>query len=193
MGHESLISKRAIRVLGIAESFKLTHPKSVLTGIVMRSDFIIDGVVNSYSTVGGLDVTDSIISMFKGLNRPDVHAVMIDGCIISFYNIVDIDRLHDELGLPAMCLSFSRNRGNPRAAIVKLFKDYEVRLSILSKIGEPALVNTKYGPIWVRYRGLSYSEARVLITKYQRDGRRPEPLRVSRLISASVFRSIYGD
>jgi Uncharacterized conserved protein len=38
--------------------------------------------------------------MFKGLNRPDVHAVMIDGCIISFYNIVDIDRLHSELKVP---------------------------------------------------------------------------------------------
>lgn len=78
MGHGSLISKRAIRVLGIAESFKLTHPKSVLTGVVMRSDFIIDGVVNSFSTVGGLDVTDSIIGMFRELSRPDVHAIMIE-------------------------------------------------------------------------------------------------------------------
>ncbi|MFP3073721.1 MAG: DUF99 family protein [Caldivirga sp.] len=193
MRHGSLISKRAIRVLGVAESFKLTHPKSILTGVVMRSDFIIDGVVNSYATVGGLDVTDSIIGMFKGLNRPDVHAVMVDGCIISFYNIVDIDRLHSELKVPVMCLAFSRSRGNPRAAIVKLFKDYEERLSILDRIGEPVMVNTKYGPVWVRYRGLSYGEVKVLISKFQRDGRRPEPLRVSQLISASMFRSMYGD
>jgi len=131
--------------------------------------------------------------MFKGLNRPDVHAVMIDGCIISFYNIVDIDRLHSELKVPVMCLAFSRSRGNPRAAIVKLFKDYEERLSILDRIGEPVMVNTKYGPVWVRYRGLSYGEVKVLISKFQRDGRRPEPLRVSQLISASMFRSMYGD
>lgn len=193
MNYGSLISKRAIRVLGIAESFKLTHPKSVLTGVVMRSDFIIDGVVNSFSTVGGLDVTDAILGMFRSLGRPDIHAVMIDGCIISFYNIVDLDRLYGELKIPVMCLTFSRSRGNPRAAIMKLFSDYEARLSLLDKIGEPVMVSTRFGPVWVRYKGLSYGEAKVLVSKFQRDGRRPEPLRVSQLISASVFRSIYGD
>lgn len=193
MNYGSLISKRAIRVLGIAESFKLTHPKSVLTGVVMRSDFIIDGVVNSFSTVGGLDVTDTILGMFRSLGRPDIHAVMIDGCIISFYNIVDLDRLYGELKIPVMCLTFSRSRGNPRAAIMKLFSDYEARLSLLDKIGEPVMVSTRFGPVWVRYKGLSYGEAKVLVSKFQRDGRRPEPLRVSQLISASVFRSIYGD
>lgn len=191
MKRSSIVSKRAIRVLGIAESFTMKYPKSILTGVVMRSDFIIDGVVNSCSTVGGLDITDSIIGMYRALGRPDIHAVMVDGCIVSFYNIIDLDRLFGELKIPVMCLSFSRSRGNPRAAVIKLFReDYEVRLGLLDRLGEPQIIDTPYGPVWARYRGVSHSEARLLVTRFQRDGRRPEPLKVSALVSSSILRGI---
>ena len=188
----SIISKRAIRVLGIAESFSMKYPKSVLTGVVMRSDLIIDGVVNGLATVGGLDSTDVIINMFRSLNRSDIHALMIDGCIISFYNIIDLDRIYGELGLPVICLVFSRLRGNPRNAVLKLFKDGEARVRLLERLGEPKAIHTRLGVVWARYRGLSYGEARLLVERFQRDGRRPEPLKVSQAISASILRSILG-
>ncbi|MGH9910516.1 MAG: DUF99 family protein, partial [Nitrososphaerales archaeon] len=38
------IEKKAIRALGIAESFVKSQNQSVLAGVVMRSDMIIDGI-----------------------------------------------------------------------------------------------------------------------------------------------------
>jgi endonuclease V-like protein UPF0215 family len=46
------VNKKGIRVLGIAESFKRGEEKSVLAGVVMRSDNIIDGVAFDRIAVG---------------------------------------------------------------------------------------------------------------------------------------------
>ncbi|MEM0259499.1 MAG: DUF99 family protein, partial [Thermoproteota archaeon] len=45
------LSKKAIRVLGIAESFRETSKKSILAGVVMRGDFLIDGFSFSFVTL----------------------------------------------------------------------------------------------------------------------------------------------
>ena len=55
------INKKGIRVLAIAESFKKEKSNSILTGVVMRKDFIIDGVIFGKATIGGTDATQNII------------------------------------------------------------------------------------------------------------------------------------
>ena len=51
------LEKHGLRGLAIAESFSQTSKKSVLSGIVMSTDLIIDGFVLGHSTVGGDDAT----------------------------------------------------------------------------------------------------------------------------------------
>ena len=46
------LEKHGLRGLAIAESFSQTSKKSVLSGIVMSTDLIIDGFVLGHSTVG---------------------------------------------------------------------------------------------------------------------------------------------
>jgi len=45
------LEKQGIRGLAIAESFSQTSKKSVLSGIVMSTDLVIDGFVFGHSTV----------------------------------------------------------------------------------------------------------------------------------------------
>jgi len=61
------LEKQGIRGLAIAESFSQTSKKSVLSGIVMSTDLVIDGFVFGHSTVGGDDATDVYYPCMKNL------------------------------------------------------------------------------------------------------------------------------
>src|SRR5712692_465654 len=83
--------KKGIRALGVAESFRKNDTFSTLAGVVMRSDLIVDGFVFGRTTVGGDDSTLQIARMFSRLDRADVNLIILQGCVISLYNIVDVD------------------------------------------------------------------------------------------------------
>ena len=92
------VNKKGIRVLGIAESFRRDHEKSVLAGVVMRSDFIIDGFAFTRITVGGMDATEGIFRIFESLQRDDINLMMLNGCVISWFNIINIEEIYERLG-----------------------------------------------------------------------------------------------
>ncbi|GAB6947115.1 DUF99 family protein [Vulcanisaeta sp. JCM 16161] len=189
MDVDSLVSKPGVRALGIAESFRLDLKYSILVGVVMRSDGIIDGVSLGRTTVGGLDATDAVISLYRSFNRNDIQLVMIDGCIISWYNIIDLERLVNELGLPIMCLTFEEPEGDVVNAIRKLFpNDSDVRIRLYEKLGKPKEMLLPGGlRIYVRFTGIDYRTARTIIKKFIKEGKRPEPIRVARLIANALL------
>ncbi len=86
------ISKKGIRALGIAESYS-GREQSVICGVAMRKDLRIDGVGYGTVTVGGTDATDSILSLVRKLKRSDINLLLLGGCVISWYNIIDPLRL----------------------------------------------------------------------------------------------------
>ncbi len=96
--------KRYLRVLAIAESFKKTSNCSTLAGIGMRRDLIIDGMVFGNVTIEGNDSTQNIFSIYKSLKRNDVNCIMLDGIVISMYNIIDGKKLEEH-----QCSSYSNN------------------------------------------------------------------------------------
>jgi len=61
------LEKHGLRGLAIAESFSQTSKKSVLSGIVMSTDLIIDGFVLGHSTVGGMTQLKQYYPCMKNL------------------------------------------------------------------------------------------------------------------------------
>ena len=61
------LEKHGLRCLAIAESFRQNSAKSILSGVVMRRDFLIDGFVFGSATLKGNDVTDAILKMYGDL------------------------------------------------------------------------------------------------------------------------------
>ena len=129
------LEKQGIRGLAIAESFSQTSKKSVLSGIVMSTDLVIDGVVFSHSTVGGDDATDAILSMYEKLDRPDVSFLLISGIVISLYNIVDVKRISEKTGLPVIGVTYEESQGIEDAIKHHFPDSYESKLAEYSKLG----------------------------------------------------------
>jgi endonuclease V-like protein UPF0215 family len=182
-----LISKPAFRVLGISECFRKHAKKSVLAAIVYRRDGYIDGVYFTFTSIGGMDATDSILGLYKSMNRKDINVIMLNGCIISWFNIVDLKRLNKETGLPVICVSYEESKG-----IEKYIREYfpgdTQRINAYRGLGQRQLVYVRptQSYVYVRAEGLSLEEARQILDATTKTGKVPEPLRISQMIARAV-------
>ena len=189
------LSKKGIRVLGIAESFQKTQGSdSILAGIVMRGDFLIDGCGFEKITVGGLDGTERIISLIKRLNRLDIHLILLNGCIISWFNIIDLEAVAQRTGLPVICVTYQTSEG-----IEKYIKEYftgeEVtkRLVLYNELKQRERLILKTGQeIFVKTVGIDSQETLTILNRFLHQGKIVEPLRIAKLLAHTTFTEFCG-
>jgi endonuclease V-like protein UPF0215 family len=187
------LQKKAIRALGIAESYRLGRmgDKAVLAGVVMRSDLIIDGIGMGYATVGGDDATEAIIGLYEGLHRNDINVLLLGGAIISFYNIVDVDKVAEACGRPVVALSYRPSKGIEEAIKRRFPEDWRRKLELYERLGRRRRVLLKTGKaIYARASGLDVSDLKPLLDKFVFQGAVPEPIRVARLVARAFFRTL---
>lgn len=184
-----MLEKRGVRVLGIAESFKKDLGEAAsLAGVVMRGDFIIDGIVLGKCTVGGLDSTDEILEMYGRLGREDIMAIMLNGCIISWFNVVDLVKIHEETGIPVITISYNPTKGIKEFFVKYFPDDWEKRVEIYERNGPRFDILNKNGfRVYVRSIGIDQEDAARLINRFTIFGKIPEPLRVARLIAHAAM------
>ncbi|MEL9990770.1 MAG: DUF99 family protein [Thermoproteus sp.] len=180
--------QKDFRVIGIAESFKLEEGRSIYAGVLMRRDGYVEAAAYSMAKLGGTDGTEAALIIAKSLKRPDVHMIMLDGCIVSFYNWIDGEVLWNETGLPTACYIFERPEGDVEAALRKLFpSDWQDRLAHISRLGRPVeYIYPDGGRIYIRAWGLAPKDAYRAALLTRRYGRRPEPLRVARILAGAA-------
>lgn len=184
--------KKGLRVLGIAESFikKSLIKKSILAGVVMRADLQIDGFGFSFCTVGGLDATDAVISIYNQLGRPDVRVVVLSGTIISLYNIIDLNKLYECIRTPIIAVSYEESAGIEE--FLRDLSEAEKRIEIYQKNGPRVPVRLKNGyMLYIRPVGITIANATEILNLFAIHGRYIEPLRVSRLLARSLFRFLF--
>jgi endonuclease V-like protein UPF0215 family len=180
------LQKKGLRALGIAESYA-GRSASTLAGVVMRKDLRIDGFVFGSVTVGGTDATDVIIRMVEELDRrKDINVILLSGCVIAWFNIIDPERLLRECRLPVICITYEESEGL-EADILRHFPGDTARLAAYRRLGQrvPALLHTR-GTVYLRTSGLSHDGAVRFCNDFTYDGKVPEPLRVARLCARQV-------
>jgi uncharacterized protein len=180
--------KKGIRVFGIAESFKkFNTKKSTLAGVVMRRDLIIDGIVFGNATLKGNDSTENILSMFKSLKRDDVNCIMLDGLIISMYNIVDGELIQNKTGLPVIAITFEDSKGLEDSIRYHFPDDSKLKLEQYDKLGKRDQVILKTGKhLFIRYWGLTLKRAMTILNSFTLQGSIPEPIRVAKLAARGM-------
>ncbi|MDY6775814.1 MAG: DUF99 family protein [Halobacteria archaeon] len=192
--------KEGIRVLGVAESYTPGSDESVLGGVVMRGDGRLDGFVFGSSLVGGTDVTDSVIDMYDRLDRDDIHAVMVGGIAVSWYNVVDLRRIEDETGVPALSVSFEEG-GDLTDSIRDEFEGEEAdeRVEVYERQPERRRVEVETEntttDVFVRSVGIDEEKADSVVRMLTTHGKRPEPVRIGRLVAraADAWEGTDGD
>jgi len=186
------VHKKGFRALGISESFvKGVSKESILAGVVMRADMKIDGFTFSRATVGGTDATEKILEMYKRLRRDDINLLLLNGCVISWYNVIDIHRVAEETGLPLICVTYNESAGLERYFRELFPEDWEQRVEAYQKNKGRVPVKLFTGHIvYIRYIGMKIEEAREVLNRFTFEGAIPEPLRISRLLARSIVKSL---
>lgn len=182
------LDKKGLRVLGIAESFRKSEEKSVLAGVVMRGDLQIDGFAVSNITVGGMDATEGVLGIYEELGRRDINAVFLNGCVISWFNIIDLNRVFKELKLPLVCVTYEESEGLEKY-IKEYFQDWMERVKAYAALGARRKIKLHTDhEILVRYLGIEKEkEVKALLDKFTLQGAVPEPLKVARLLARALI------
>ncbi|HPE63457.1 MAG TPA: DUF99 family protein [Methanothrix sp.] len=181
------VNKRGVRVLGVAESFLKTEPQSRLAGVVMRKDLRIDGFGFARISVGGDDATEGVLDIWRGLERSDVNAILLNGSIISWFNIVDLDVVFQETEIPVISLTYEESAGI-EGYIREYFPHPEEKIEMYRRLGPREPVRLKTGfEVYARSLGATAEETKGLLNSFILEGKIPEPLRVARLLARSVL------
>ena len=185
--------KHGVRVLGISESFTKDVAQSMVAGIVMRGDYRIDGFGFCRPTLGGNDATNLLIGLYHRLGRQDIRAWMLGGNIISWFNVVDIDKIYDETNVPVVCVTYNSSEGIEKY-LRQYFPDtWQERRDMIEQVGMRTEVELATGhSVFLTNAGLSIVRAKQLVDLFTIDGRVPEPIRVARMLAAGLFRDFVG-
>ena len=187
------LNKTGLRALGIAESFMRTRPSSILAGVVMRADLRVDGLGYARATVGGDDATGAVLEIFRELDRKDINVILLEGAVISWYNVIDLQEIWQNTARPVICLTYQASPGL-EGCIRELFPASDVKMQRYQDLGQRTPLRLKTGyEVYVRAYGAGLEEARILINKFTLDGRKPEPLRLAGLAARAMLRKDIQD
>ncbi len=180
--------KDGVRALGVAESYQ--GNTSILGGAVVTAARVVDGFAFETCRVGGLDATAAVRSLYDTLDREDIHYLFVAGIAPAWFNIFDLETIHEATERPVLSVSFEESPGleEPlRAAFSGT--DLARRLDRYDSLPprEPVTVNDETR--FVRSVGLSEPPERV-VSAFTPVGGRPEPLRVARLAARGVDRLV---
>jgi endonuclease V-like protein UPF0215 family len=185
------INKKGIRVLAIAESFKKQKSNSILTGVVMRKDLVIDGIIFGKATIGGNDATQNIIGMYNNLERNDIGFILLDGMIISMFNIVNGENIYNITGIPVIIITFRNSQGIDNIIKNHFPDSYEDRISLIKKLGTRDRILLKTDKfLLIRTWGIKLQDAVKLLNSFLLQGSIPEPIKLAKIISRAYLNTI---
>ncbi|MCD6467826.1 MAG: DUF99 family protein [Thermoplasmata archaeon] len=182
--------KKQIRVIGIDDGpFTFDQKKVVVVGVVMRGSGYIEGVLKEEVTVDGDDATGVLVGMINRTRHHDqLRAVMLDGVALGGFNVVDVDMLYRETGIPVVTLTRDPpDFDSMKKTLRSKFVDWEKRWEVI-KSNVLFEVKTKHNPVYVSSSGVSREETEEIIRMFTIRGVVPEPLRVAHLIASAIVR-----
>lgn len=177
--------KDGVRALGVAESASPEADRSTLAGTVLRADGRTDGFGLGTCTIGGTDATEAVWDIYEGLDREDIRYLVVAGVALAWYNIIDMDALHQRVQRPILSVSFEESPGLSEA-IRDGVDNPDPRLETYQSLPDRVPVTLNGEHRYVRWVGCSEAEAREVLQSFTPGGGRPEPIRVARLLARAV-------
>ncbi|WP_461864797.1 endonuclease dU [Thermococcus sp.] len=180
--------KNQIRVVGFDDgTFRFKgRGRTILIGVVMKGSQDVVGVLSRWITVDGRDATDKMIDSILSSRFEDLRVIMLKGITYAGFNIVDIQRLSRETGLPVVVVI--RKKPDQKAmedALRKHFPDWRERIELLKKAGE--IFEMIPGRLYYQAVNIPPEQAEEIIKITQKSSLIPEPLRLAHMIASAVM------
>ncbi|MBD3388845.1 MAG: DUF99 family protein [Candidatus Altiarchaeales archaeon] len=180
--------KDEVRVLGLDDGpFKRDDSDVLVVGAVFRGGSFMDGVISTRVSVDGLDSTARLAEVIGKTRFRDLRVIMLDGIAFGGFNVVDINRLCEETGLPVIVVT----RNMPdfreiRRALMNL-RDGKDRYRLMEDAGEPKPVETRDNKfVYIQAAGINFKDAEEIVRLSSTRSLIPEPIRVAHLIAQGV-------
>ena len=139
------------------------------------------------AAVDGSDANDIILRILHDSRYTEgLSLIFVDGIALGGFNVVDIDLLHRELGIPVVTVT--RDQPDIPAmvqALKKKFVDWERRAEVITR-NRLERVSTSHKPVFVTSAGISSAEIREAIELSTVRGALPEPIRMAHLIATAI-------
>lgn len=180
--------KPHLRVLGIDDSpFSFKEEEVIVVGAAVRLPNYLEGVLKTTAKVDGKDATDRLREMIRRSRyMENLAAILIDGIAIGGFNVVDIDSLHADLGIPVATVTRKKpDLGSMEKVLKAKFPDWQKRLSLITR-RELHRIETEHKPLYVQIVGMELPEIEKIIAKSTVLGALPEPIRMAHLIATAV-------
>ena len=128
--------------------------------------------------------------MYEKLDRQDISFLLISGIVISLYNIIDMKRISEKIGLPVIGVTYEESSGIEDAIKHHFPESYKSKLTEYSKLEQRKKItlHTSYN-LYVRNEGCTVLETKQLLDKITLQGSIPEPLKITQLLANTLLKS----
>lgn len=180
--------KPHVRVLGIDDSpFTFKEKDVVIIGAAVRLPNYLEGVLRTKVDMDGTDATDRLREMVRRSRyMENLAAILIDGIAVGGFNVIDIEALYTDLGIPVVTVTRDEPDIKSIEDVLKAkFSDWKKRLDLITG-RDLHTVKTEHKPLYVQFVGTELSDVEELISKSTVLGALPEPIRIAHLIAAAI-------
>jgi uncharacterized protein len=178
--------KKEIRVMGIDDSpfDKFRDRYCTVFGVFFRGGSYADGVVSTRIRVDGINSTVKLAEMVnRSRFRTQLKCIFIDGVNMAGFNVIDVHRLHRLTGIPIIVV-IRKDPDIPNIKRVLKKLGMERKIKLIDRLGPPK----KVGKIYIQHVGMSFENAKEMISITATHSYIPEPLRLAHLIGAGFVK-----
>ncbi|WP_082140488.1 DUF99 family protein [Halomonas sp. PR-M31] len=144
----------------------------------------LEGVVSGKVRRDGVNSTRELIRLVRDSKfAGHLQLVMLQGIALAGFNVVDVEKLHETLGIPVLVIArYAPRREAIRKALLEHVPAGARKWRLIERLGpmEPL------AGIYVQRRGLDREEASAVIRATAINGVIPEPLRTAHLIAGGI-------
>ena len=183
---------KQLRIIGFDDA-PFNHTRGSLVNIagIVCSGTKMEGMLWCEAQKDGTDATNAIINALKPSKfYQQIHAVLIDGIAIGGFNVIDLNKLSQELNLP--CISVMRKEPDLSAIETALnnFEDGKERWQLIKDAGEIYYhenIQTKItSKFYYQVSGCTPDIAAKVLERTTENSSIPEALRLAHLIGAAI-------
>jgi endonuclease V-like protein UPF0215 family len=125
----------------------------------------------------------------KSRHYCQIRVVMLDGITYGGFNVVDIERLYRETGIPVIVVMRSLPDFQKIRSALEYFPDGKERWIIIERAGkiEEIAGEKERGPVYIQKKGIGLVSVEKIIRLTSIRSNIPEPLRIAHLIATGII------